>query len=132
MKFFLQVHVEIKSMHAKFYGSETNGLAVMAKKTFFLHFLGNFWVFLGQKRYLNFAIWSEILHEYAPGDWQLVCKIWCNWLEGFGRSKAIRPKVSKNAKFCTPNFQTLNGFFVFFCFWTIIKLCIQVNMPMED
>ena len=112
-------------MHAKFYGSETNGLAVMAKKW-------GIGVFLGQKRYLNFAIWSEILHEYAPGDWQLVCKIWCNWLKGFGGSKTKCPKASKNAKFCTPNFLFLSSNFEFLSHWTVIKFCTQVNMLKEN
>ena len=56
------------------------------------------------------------MHEDAPGAWQLVCKIWCNWLKGFGRSDAECPKVSKNAKFWAPNFQTLNRFFCVFLF----------------
>ena len=97
-----------------------------------MHFFGVFWGFLAKKCDLNLALWPEILHEDALGAWQLVCKIWCNWLKGFGRSDAECPKVSKNAKFWAPNFQTLNSFFEFFCFWTIIKLCSQVNMPMED
>ena len=97
-----------------------------------MHFLGVFWVFLTQKCDLNLATGPEILHEDAPGDWRLGCKIWCNWLKGFGRSNAKCPKVSKNAKFWVPNFQTLNSFFVVFCFWTIMKLCSQVNMPKED
>ena len=104
MKFFMQVHIEVKSINAKFHDSGTYSLAYMAKKTFFLHFFGVFWVFLTQKCDLNLATGPEILHEDAPGDWRLGCKIWCNWLKGFGRSNAKCPKVSKNAKFWAPNF----------------------------
>ena len=79
MKFFMQVHVEVKSINAKFYDSGTHSLAYMAKKTFFRifwAFLGIFWGFLSQKTFLSFDFWAEILHEDGPGAWQVVCKIW--------------------------------------------------------
>ena len=76
MKFFMQVHVEVKSINAKFYDGGTHSLAYMAKKTIFSHFLGVFWGFLTKKCDLNFAIWLKILHEDGLGAWQAVCKIW--------------------------------------------------------
>ena len=42
MKFLIQIHVEVKSIHVKSYDSETHSMADMAKKTFFA-FLGIFW-----------------------------------------------------------------------------------------
>ena len=99
MKFFMQAHVEVKSINAKFHDGGTHSLAYMAKKLFFCIFWVFFLGFLAKKCDLNLAIWLEILHEDAPGIWQLVCKIWCSWLKGFGRSVAKCPKVSKNAKF---------------------------------
>ena len=43
MKFFMQAHVEVKSIDAKFYDSGIYSLAYMAKKPFFTIF----WVFFG-------------------------------------------------------------------------------------
>ena len=68
----MQVHVEVKSINAKFYDSWTHSLANMAKKPFFRIF----WAFLNQKTYLSLNFWAEILHEDGPGAWQAVCKIW--------------------------------------------------------
>ena len=73
----------------------------------FEHFLSIFWAFFGQKIRLKFDLWAEILHRDAPGAYQPVCKIWCDWLKAFGRGEAKRPKVSKNAKFCTLDFTIL-------------------------
>ena len=97
-----------------------------------MHFLGLFWVFLAKKSNLNFAIWTEILHEDAPGTWQVVCKIWGHWPKAFGCSKTKCPKMSKNAKFCTPNIMTLSSNFEFLSYWTTIKFCTQVNMLMKN
>ena len=52
MKFLIQIHVEVKSIHVKSYDSETHSMADMAKKTFFA-FLGIFLAFLGQKNLIN-------------------------------------------------------------------------------
>ena len=72
MKFFMQVHVEVKSINAKIHDGGTHSLAYIAKKLFFRVF----WGFLSQITYLAFDFWSEILHEDGPGAWQAVCKIW--------------------------------------------------------
>ena len=99
MKFFMQAHVDVKSINAKFHDGGTHSLAYVAKKLFFRIFWVFFLGFLAKKCDLNLAIWLEILHEDAPGAWQLVCKIWYSWFKGFGRSDAKCSKVSKNAKF---------------------------------
>ena len=76
MKFFMQVHVEIKSINAKVHDGGTHSLAYIAKKLFFSHILGVFWGFLSQKTYFSFDFLAEILHEDGPGALQAVCKTW--------------------------------------------------------
>ena len=46
MKFLMQVHVEVKSMHAKYFDSEIHSLADIAKKPN-LSIFGCFLAFLG-------------------------------------------------------------------------------------
>ena len=45
MKFFMQAHVEVKSINAKFHDGGTHSLAYMAKKLFFRIFWVFFWDF---------------------------------------------------------------------------------------
>ena len=74
----------------------------------------------------------QILHEDGPGAWQLVCKIWGHWPKVFGCSKTKCPKMSKNAKFCTPNIMTLSSNFEFLSIWTIENFFTSENMLMGN
>ena len=50
MRFLMQVHVEVKSMHAKSFDSEIHSLADMAKKTNFKHIEHFLSIFCGTQK----------------------------------------------------------------------------------
>ena len=113
MKFFMQVHIEVKSRHAKFHDSVTHSLAYTAEKLFFSAFFGPFLGIFKQKILLSNWSISWNFPKHRLGAWQAVCKILGHLLKAFGWSKPKCPKMSKNAKFCTPNIMILSSDFRF-------------------
>ena len=71
------------------------------------------------------------MQKDAPGAWQLVCKIWGHWPKALGHSKTKCLKILKNAKFWTPNFM-LSSNLDFQSHWTFEKICISMNLLMEN